>query len=86
MTKATYVRTTKSGIPLSGVYKGNGGLQAAMKARTQMGGKKKVTLFLKKRGQDRVREYSMRRKLLKKSERGPFGQKHKTFGRYVGIH
>lgn len=86
MTKATYVRTTSTGNPLSGMYTGDGGLQAAMKARTKMGGKKKMKVFLRKTGQDRIREYSIGRKLLKKSEQGPFGQKYKTFGRYVGIH
>ena len=84
MTKATYVRTTKSGSPLSGRYIGDGGLKAAMKARTKAGGKKKMKIFLRKTGQHRIREYSMGRQLLKKNEQGPFGQKYKTFGRYVG--
>tara|TARA_B100001173_G_C15772112_1_gene455563 strand:- start:197 stop:448 length:252 start_codon:yes stop_codon:yes gene_type:complete len=82
---AVYVHTTKTGSKLSGMYKG-GGLQAAKKARTKIGGKKKMKIFLRKTGQDRIREYSMGRKLLKKDERGPFGQKYKTFGRYVATH
>ena len=81
-----YVRTTKTGNKLSGMYTGNGGFQAAKKARTKLGGKKKIKIFLRKTGQDGIREYSMGRKLLKKDERGPFGQKYKTFGRYVATH
>ena len=84
--KATYVRTTKTGSLLPGTYTGDGGLQAAKKARTQLGGKKKMKIFLRKTGQDRIREYNMGRKLLKKSERGPFGQKYEVFGKYVATH
>jgi hypothetical protein len=84
--KATYVRTTKTGSPLPGMYKGDGGLQAAKKARTKLGGTKKMKIFLRRTGQDGVREYIMGRKLLKKAERGPFGQKYETFGKYVATH
>ena len=84
--KDIYIRTTKNGKPLPGIYRGHGGLQAARKARTHIGGTKMMTIYLRKNGQGHIKEYRMGRKLLKKDERGPHGQKYKSFGKYVATH
>lgn len=84
--KKTYVLTTKDGMTLPSRYVSSGGLGAAMKARTQLGGTKKMKIYLRETGKQNIREYLMGKKKLPKAEHGPFGQKHKPYGHYVTTH